>query len=47
MRTIEISDTKMPTRVARFNELEPLEAQKNTGIPVQAADIVWRGSCYR
>ena len=41
MRTIEISDTEMSARVARFNELETLEAQKNTGIPVQAADIVW------
>ena len=41
MRTIEISDAEMATRVARFDALEPLEAQKNTGIPVQAADIVW------
>jgi len=41
MRTIEITDAEMSTRVARFSELEPLGAQKNTNIPVQAADIVW------
>lgn len=41
MRTIEISDAEMSKRVARYSELEPLEAQKNTNIPVQAADVVW------
>ncbi len=41
MRTIEITDAEMATRIARFSELEPLEAQKNKNIPMQAADIVW------
>jgi len=41
MRTIEISPAEMSARVSRFSELEPLEAQKNTDIPVEAADIVW------
>ncbi len=41
MRTIEITGAEMQERVARYDELEPLEAQKNTGIPVEAADIVW------
>ena len=41
MRTIDISRADMEPRIARFDKLEPLEAQKNTGIPVEAADIVW------
>ncbi len=41
MRTIEITDAEMSTRLARYSELAPLEAQKNSDIPVQAADIVW------
>ncbi len=41
MRTIEITDNEMRARVARYDDLEPLEAQKNSGIPVEAADIVW------
>ena len=41
MRTIEISGRQMQQRVARYKELEPLEAQKNMDIPVEAADIVW------
>jgi quercetin dioxygenase-like cupin family protein len=41
MRTIEISEAEMSRRVARYAELEPLEAQKNRDIPVQAADVVW------
>ncbi|MEK9725013.1 MAG: cupin domain-containing protein [Rhodospirillaceae bacterium] len=41
MKTISISAAEMNKRIARFAELEPLEAQKNTGIPLEAADIVW------
>lgn len=41
MRTIRISDGEMQGRVARFERLQALEAQKNSGIPVEAADIVW------
>lgn len=41
MRTIEISREQMEDRIARYDHLEPLEAQKNTDIPVEAADIVW------
>ena len=41
MRTIEISDSEMSSRIARYSELEALEAQKNRDIPVQAADVVW------
>ena len=41
MRTIEISGAEMQARIARYQDLEPLEAQKNTDIPVEAADIVW------
>jgi|AP95_1055475.scaffolds.fasta_scaffold60116_2 mannose-6-phosphate isomerase-like protein (cupin superfamily) len=41
MRTIEISEAEMSTRIARFSELKSLEVQKNTNIPRQAADIVW------
>ncbi len=41
MRTIEIGDAEMSARIARFSKLEALEAQKNTTIPLPAADIVW------
>lgn len=41
MRTITISKEKMAGRVARFNELEVMEAQQNPNIPQEAADIVW------
>lgn len=41
MRTIQISAEEMTDRVARFNKLEVMEAQKNTDIPVEAADVVW------
>lgn len=41
MRTIEISSQEMQRRVAHYDKLESLEAQKNMGIPVEAADIVW------
>jgi len=41
MRTIEITGPDMQARVARYDDLEPLEAQKDSGIPVAAADVVW------
>ena len=41
MRTIRISNAEMQGRVARFEQLEALEAQKDSRIPVEAADIVW------
>ena len=41
MRTIEISGAKMQARIARYDQLEPLEVQKNSSIPLEAADIVW------
>ncbi len=41
MRTIEISSQEMQRRVAHYDKLESLEAQKNMDIPVEAADIVW------
>lgn len=41
MRTIEISQDDMAPRVGRFAALDILEAQKNTDIPLEAADIVW------
>jgi len=41
MRTIDISQDEMETRVARYGDLEPMEAQKNMDVPLEAADIVW------
>ena len=41
MRTIDISPSEMARRVARYAELDPLEVQKNTNLPQEAADIVW------
>ena len=41
MRTIEISRAEMEKRVARYDNLEPMEAQKNMNVPLEAADIVW------
>lgn len=41
MRTIQISADEMTSRVARFKKLDVMEAQKNTDIPVEAADVVW------
>lgn len=41
MRTIDISRAEMDHRIARFEALEPMESQKNTDIPLAAADIVW------
>ena len=41
MKTINISPSEMARRVARYAELDPLEAQKNTNLPQAAADIVW------
>lgn len=41
MKTINISPSEMACRVARYAELDPLEAQKNTNLPQAAADIVW------
>lgn len=41
MKTIDISPSEMARRVARYAELDPLEVQKNTNLPQEAADIVW------
>ena len=41
MQTIDISPSEMARRVARYSELDPLEVQKNTNLPQEAADIVW------
>ena len=41
MRTIEISRAEMEKRVARYDNLEPMEAQKNMNVPLEPADIVW------
>ena len=41
MQTIDISPSEMARRVARYAELDPLEVQKNTNLPREAADIVW------
>ena len=41
MRTIDISPSEMARRVARYAELDPLEVQKSTNLPQEAADIVW------
>ena len=41
MRTIQISRAEMEKRVARYDNLEPMEAQKNMDVPLEAADIVW------
>lgn len=41
MRTIDIPQDEMAARIARYADLEPMEAQKNLDIPVEAADIVW------
>ena len=41
MQTIDISPSEMAVRVARYAELDPLEVQKNTNLPQEAADIVW------
>ena len=41
MRTINVSPSEMARRVARYTELDPLEVQKNTNLPQEAADIVW------
>ena len=41
MQTIDISPSEMARRVARYAELDPLDVQKNTNLPQEAADIVW------
>ncbi len=41
MRTIAISKQEMEGRVSRFSQLKPLEAQRSTNIPLEAADKVW------
>ena len=41
MRTIAISKQEMEGRVSRFSQLQPLEAQMVTKIPLEAADKVW------
>jgi quercetin dioxygenase-like cupin family protein len=41
MKTIELSQMDMSPRVGRFSDLDILEAQKNSDIPLAAADIVW------
>ena len=41
METIDISQEEMDKRVARFADLEPMEAQKKMNVPQEAADIVW------
>ena len=41
MHTINISKQEMEGRISRFSQLEPLEAQKSTAIPMEAADKVW------
>lgn len=41
MQTIDISLEEMDKRIARFTDLEPMEAQKNMDVPIEAADIVW------
>lgn len=41
MQTIEISQKEMDERIARFTNLEPMEAQKSMDVPIEAADIVW------
>ena len=41
MQTIDISPSEMARRVARYAELDPLEVQKSTNLPQEAADIVW------
>ena len=41
MKTINVSSSEMARRVARYAELDPLEVQKNTNLPQEAADIVW------
>ena len=41
MQTIKISQEEMDERIARFTNLEPMEAQKSMDVPIEAADIVW------
>lgn len=41
MATISISAKEMAARVARFSKLDVLEVQKNSNIPLEAADKVW------
>ena len=40
MKTISVTADDMESRIARFADLTPLEAQKNTDMPQEAADIV-------
>ena len=41
MKTISVTADDMESRIARFADLTPLEAQKKTHMPQEAADIVW------
>ena len=41
MQTINISQEDMKKSIALYSKLEPMEAQKTMGVPLEAADIVW------
>jgi len=41
VKTIQISDAQMATRVARFRDLEPLPVQNNADVPLAAADLIY------
>ena len=41
MRTIDIPAEDMASRVARFDQIKPLEAQTSGKIPQEALDIVY------
>ena len=41
MKTIDISESEMARRIARYTDLEPMEIQKDKNLPREAADIVW------
>ncbi|MFJ4347626.1 cupin domain-containing protein [Pseudomonas sp. NPDC089401] len=41
MKTIELERTALNSRIARFNELSPLDIQKDSSIPLPAKDLIY------
>jgi quercetin dioxygenase-like cupin family protein len=41
MKTIELTQSDMVQRVARYRELKPLPTQTATGVPLEAKDVIY------
>lgn len=41
MKTIAPEPTEIERRIARFQSLRPMKAQRDASVPLEAADIVW------